>query len=53
MKVCTLIYTRNYKQETIYYIQETKNASEKFFNFILKENRNFFSLFYRKQIIKE
>ena len=34
------LHTTNYKQETIYYVQETKIISEKFFTLMLKENRN-------------
>ena len=34
------VHTRNSKQETIYYIQETKTIFEKFFTLILKRNRN-------------
>ena len=34
------VLTRNCKQETIYYIQETKAIFEKFFTLILKRNRN-------------
>ena len=36
MKVCILIYTRNYKQGSLYYIQETKTTSENFFRLLLK-----------------
>ena len=36
------VHTRNYKQETIYYIQETKTILEKFFVIIY----NGFSHFY-------
>ena len=35
-----VLCTRNCKQETIYYIQETKTIFEKFFAVILKRNRN-------------
>ena len=34
------VHRRNCKQETIYYIQETKTIFEKFFGLILKRNRN-------------
>ena len=33
-------HTRNCKQETIYYIQQTKTLFEKFFTLILRRNRN-------------
>ena len=33
-------YTRNYKQETIYYIQDIKTIFKKLFTSILKKNRN-------------
>ena len=36
-----VLYTRNYKRKTIYYIQETKIISEKIFTLILKRNRNY------------
>ena len=52
MKVCTLIYKRNYKEEIIYHIQETKTAFEKFFMLInTKGKRNVFSIFYGYKII--
>ena len=34
------VYTRNCKQETIYYMQETKTIFGKFFTLILKRNIN-------------
>ena len=34
------VHKRNCKQETLYYIQETKTTFEKFFTLILKRNRN-------------
>ena len=34
------VYTGNCKEETVYYIQETKTIFEKFFTLILRENRN-------------
>ena len=37
MKVCNLIYKRKYKQETTYYIQETKTATENFFIKLIRE----------------
>ena len=37
MKICSLIYKKNYGRDTIYYIQETKTAFEKSFKLILKE----------------
>ena len=44
-------HTRNCKQETIYYIQETKTIFEKFFTLILKRTEiyNGFSHFYGKK----
>ena len=33
-------HTRNYKQETIYYIQDIKTILKKLFTLILKKNRN-------------
>ena len=36
------VHTRNSEQEAIYYIQETKTISEKFFTLILKRNRNLY-----------
>ena len=33
------VHTRNCKQKTMYYIQETKTIFEKFFKLILKINR--------------
>ena len=35
-----LLHTRNCKQETIYYMQETKTIFGKFFTLILKRNIN-------------
>ena len=35
-----LVHTRNCKQETIYYMQETKTIFGKFFTLILKRNIN-------------
>ena len=32
-------HTRNYKQETIYYIQDIKTIFKKFFTLILKKNK--------------
>ena len=45
------VYTRICKQETIYYIQETKTIFEKFFTLILKRTEiyNGFSHFYGKK----
>ena len=34
------VYTRNCKQETIYYMQETKTIFGRFFTLILKRNIN-------------
>ena len=34
------VHTRNCKQETISYMQETKTIFEKFFTLILRRNRN-------------
>ena len=33
-------HTRNYKEETIYYIKDIKTIFKKLFTFILKKNRN-------------
>ena len=35
-----LVHTRNCKQETIYYMQETKTIFGRFFTLILKRNIN-------------
>ena len=36
MKICTLIYARNYIKQTTYYVQEAKTVSENIFKHILK-----------------
>ena len=33
-------HTRNYKEETIHYMQDIKTIFKKLFTFILKKNRN-------------
>ena len=46
-----ILHTRNYKQETMYYIQETKTISEKFVHSYLRETEIYNGFPSRKLVV--